>query len=119
MLRNSSWHQGRESDKPRRAGRPDGATYGGPTMPNAVFEAVRTVLAVRQYQDKEVADDLVRRVVEAGRLTASGSNRQPWHFVVVRDPEALQRLGRLVRTGPYIAGCAFAVVVANESDNPL
>ena len=39
-------------------------------MPNPVFDAVRTVLAVREYQDKGVADDVVRRVAEAGRLTA-------------------------------------------------
>jgi len=88
-------------------------------MPNPVFDAVRTVLAVREYQDKRVADDVVRRVAEAGRLTASGQNRQPWHFVVVRDRTVLQRLGKQVRTGPYIAGSTFAVVVAIEKDNPL
>src|SRR5207248_3419602 len=89
------------------------------TMPNPVFDAVRTVLAVREYQDKGVADDVVRRVAEAGRLTASGQNRQPWHFVIVRDRTVLQRLGKQVRTGPYVAGSAFAVVVAIEKDNPL
>jgi len=86
-------------------------------MANAVFEAVRTVLAVREYQEKEVAEEVVRRVAEAAHLTASASNLQPWHFVVVRDRETLRRLGRLVRTGPYIAGCAFAVVVAYERDS--
>ena len=75
-------------------------------MPNPVFDAVRTVLAVREYQDKGVADDVVRRVAEAGRLTASGQNRQPWHFVIVRDRTVLQRLGKQVRTGPYVAGSA-------------
>jgi nitroreductase len=86
---------------------------------NPVFEAVRTVLAVRAYQDKGVPEDVIRRVAEAGRLTASASNRQPWHFVVVRNRDALQRLGHLVRTGPYISGSAFAIVVACERENAL
>jgi len=88
-------------------------------MPNPVFEAVRTVLAIREYQDKSVADDVVRTVAEAGRLTASARNLQPWHFVVVRDRGTLQALGRLVRTGPYIANSAFAIVVAIDRSNHL
>ena len=54
-----------------------------------VFDAVRTVLAVRAYEDRPVPDDLVRRIVESGRLTASSMNRQPWHFIVVQDRENL------------------------------
>ena len=80
-----------------------------------VFEAVRTVLAVRRYQDKPVPPDVVRRIVEAGRLTASGSNSQPWHFIVVENRDALRQLGALVRTGPYIAQAPLAVVVAIET----
>lgn len=79
-----------------------------------VFDAVRTVLAVRKYQDKHVPPEVVERIVQAGRLTASASNRQPWHFIVVEDKESLHRLGELARTGPYTAGAAFAVVVAIE-----
>jgi nitroreductase len=43
-----------------------------------VFQAVRTVLAVRDYQEKPVPPDVVRRIVEAGRLTGSSMNGQPW-----------------------------------------
>jgi nitroreductase len=85
---------------------------------NPVFETVRTVLAVREYQDQDLPDDLVHRIAEAGRLTASSINRQPWHFVVVRDRESLRELGRLIHTGPYIASARAAVVVAYERDSP-
>jgi nitroreductase len=86
-------------------------------MSNQVFEAVRTVLAVREYQDKEVPDDVLDRVVEAGHLSASSVNLQPWHFVVVRDRQALRDLGGLVRTGPYIASSEAAIVVAYERES--
>jgi nitroreductase len=79
-----------------------------------VFDAVRTVLAVRAYQDKPVPPDLVRRIVEAGRLTASSQNAQPWHFVVVEDRDTLRQLGALARSGRYIAQAPLAVVVAIE-----
>jgi nitroreductase len=79
-----------------------------------VFEATRTVLAVRHYQDKPVPPDVVRRIVEAGRLTGSSMNRQPWHFIVVENRDMLHQLGALARTGPYIAQAALAIVVAIE-----
>ncbi len=85
-------------------------------MTNPVFEVARAVLAVREYQDKELADEVVRRIAEAGHLTASAANRQPWHFVVVRDRANLQKLGSLVRTGRYISGAAAAVIAAYEKE---
>jgi nitroreductase len=83
-------------------------------MANEVFEAVRTVLAVREYDSKAVPDEVIRRIAEAGHLTASASNLQPWHFIVVRERENLEKLGALVRTGPYIRNAQAAVIVAYE-----
>jgi len=79
-----------------------------------VFDAVRTVLAVRQFQEKPVPEPLVHQIVEAGHLTASSMNGQPWHFIIVEDKETLRQLGALVRTGPYIAQAPLAIVVAME-----
>ncbi|MAT96992.1 MAG: nitroreductase [Anaerolineaceae bacterium] len=83
-----------------------------------VYEAVKTVLAVRSYEAKRVPADVVAQIVEAGRLTASSMNRQPWHFIVVEDPETLHRLGDLARSGPYIAAAPLAIAVAIEKESP-
>ena len=79
-----------------------------------VFEGIRTMLAVRRYQDKPVPEATVRRIVDAGRLTGSAKNLQPWHFVVVQDRETLRRLGALAPSGPYVAEAPLAVVVLVE-----
>ncbi|MGD0709129.1 MAG: nitroreductase family protein [Anaerolineaceae bacterium] len=79
-----------------------------------VYKAVRTVLAVRAYQNKSIAPEIVHRIVEAAHLTASSMNGQPWHFIVVQDKETLKQLGALVRTGPYISQAPLAIVVATE-----
>lgn len=79
-----------------------------------VFDAIRTLLAVRQYQDRPVPEATVQRIVEAGRLTGSAMNAQPWHFIVVQERPMLGQLGRLARSGPYVAQAPLAVVVAVE-----
>lgn len=83
-----------------------------------VFEAVRTLLAVRQYQDTLIPADVVQRIVEAGRLTGSSQNRQPWRFIVVQDRATLGKLGALSRSGPYIAQAPLAIAVVINQTRP-
>ena len=86
-------------------------------MANPVFETVRTVLAVREFEEKPIPDDLLRRIVEAGHLTASSMNLPPWHFVVVTGRDSLRELGGLIGTGRYVASAGAAIVVAYERDS--
>ena len=86
-------------------------------MAHPVFETVRTVLAVREFEDRPIPDDLLNRIVEAGRLTASSLNLQPWHFVLVKNREGLRELGAHIGTGRYVATSAAAIVVAYERDS--
>jgi nitroreductase len=79
-----------------------------------VYEAVKTVLAVRSYQSKPIPPEVTRRIVEAAHLTASSMNRQPWHFVVVEDLQTLKKLGELATHGPYIAQAPLAIAVVIE-----
>src|SRR2546430_11898116 len=88
-------------------------------MAKQAYEAARTVMAVREYQDKEVPEEALRRIVEAAHLTASASNAQPWHFILVRRRDGLRKLGSLIRTGPYVAGAAAAVIVADAKGESL
>ncbi len=77
-----------------------------------VFEAIRTLLAVRSYKDTPVSQPIIERILEAGRLTASAMNRQPWHFIVVQDRDTLRALAQIAKSGPYIADAPLAIVVA-------
>jgi nitroreductase len=78
------------------------------------FDAVRTLLAVRAYQDTPIPQDVVQRILEAGRLTGSGSNKQRWNFIVIQDKEMIRKLGQMAPSGPYLSQAPLAVVVAIE-----
>lgn len=84
-----------------------------------VYDAIRTVLAVREFQVKPVPDAVIEKIIEAARLTASSRNGQPWHFVVVKERETLVKMGAAVSSGPYIAQAAFAVAVAVDKESPF
>jgi nitroreductase len=74
-------------------------------------EAVRTLLAVREYDDRPIAEESVRRILEAAQLTGSSRNRQQWDFVAIQDKQTLQRIGASATTGKFIAGAALAIAV--------
>ena len=82
-----------------------------------VYEALRTIVAVRKFQDTPVPNDLIHRIVEAARVTSSSRNLQPWQFIVVKDRATLKQLGELATTGTYTADAAFAIVVAYEKES--
>ena len=46
----------------------------------------------RAYSNKPVSRDDLIKICEAGRLTPSGCNAQPWKFMVVDEPEAKEKL---------------------------
>jgi nitroreductase len=83
-----------------------------------VFEAVQTVLAVRQFKSDPIPADVVREIVEAGHLTASSMNGQPWHFIIVEDAAMLGQLGAIARSGPYITQAPLAIIVAVQKSSP-
>ena len=84
-----------------------------------VSEAIRTVLAVREFQDKPVPDNIVNKIIESARLTGSSMNGQPWHFIVIRKRESLVKIGSAVSSGKYTAQSAFAIAVAVDKSSPF
>ncbi len=60
-----------------------------------LYEAMRTLRAVRRLRRDPIPDDVLRRVLEAASWAPTGGNVQPWRVVVVRDPARKRRLGEL------------------------
>jgi len=60
-----------------------------------VYEAMRSLRAVRRLRPDPVPDDVLYRVVEAASWAPTGGNVQPWRVVVVRDTGKLVQLGGL------------------------
>ena len=71
------------------------------------LEAIRKRRSIRRYTDAAIPKADLETIVDAGRLAATGSNRQPWDFVVVTDLTVIQQFKV---AGAWI-GTAGAVIV--------
>jgi nitroreductase len=54
---------------------------------------LRRLRAVRDYTSEPVSEQTIEAILEVGRWTGTGGNRQPTEVVVVRDPETKRKLG--------------------------
>ncbi len=66
----------------------------------------------RRYSDRPLPEEVVRRILDAGRVAGSSRNRQLWRFAAVSDRTLLERLAETVRAPENVRECALAVVVA-------
>jgi nitroreductase len=80
--------------------------------------AIRTSLTVREYdQSRTVPIDTIRNILDAGRMTPSARNLQPWHFVAVTDKSLLQSMGKLATSGRYLSDSSFCIAVVTDPEN--
>ena len=79
-------------------------------------EAIKQRRSVRDYKDIPVPEDKLLKVLEAARLAPSGSNRQPWKFVVVKDSKTRQKLAKAAMEQTWIA--TAPVVIAAVATMP-
>jgi len=56
------------------------------------LEAIRKRRSVRKYTGEPIPREDLKKIVDAGRLAATGNNQQPWDFIVVTDREMIERL---------------------------
>ena len=58
----------------------------------SLFEAIHTQRAIRRFSSEPVPDGMIDRMIEAAIRAPSGTNSQPWAFLVIRDPETKRQV---------------------------
>lgn len=72
-----------------------------------VMELIQTRQSCRSYQDKPVSREDLIQMVEAGRLSPSACNAQPWKFLIIDEPDAKAKLCDALVVEGGATGCAW------------
>jgi nitroreductase len=81
-----------------------------------VLEAIKKRQSVRSYQDKEIPEDVLQQVLEAGRLAPSANNKQHWKFIVVKDKDLRKKLVPACKNQKFVGEAP--VIIAGCGTNP-
>lgn len=79
-----------------------------------VFDTVKAKRAVRTFRDERLPDEIVERILNAGRLSGSAKNMQPWHFVAVQRRATLRDLSECGAFAGHLAGAALGVALVTR-----
>lgn len=89
-----------------------------------LYDVIKKRKSVRKFKTVPIADEVINRILDAGRMAPSAKNIQPWHFIVVRDPEMKKKVAEACRNQYFIAdadtiicGCAFEKVAWGRMGN--
>lgn len=79
-----------------------------------VVTAIRNRRSIRKYKSTEVEPEKVDTILQAGRWAPSASNKQPWHFIVVRDQEMRKKFAEAHAYGRFMAESPVVIVVLGD-----
>jgi len=75
-----------------------------------MISEIRTRRSIRKYTGQPVSDEHVMQLLESARLAPSGSNTQPWHFIVVRSEAMRQQLAKIAHNQRWMADAPVHIV---------
>ncbi len=78
------------------------------------FEVIRSRRSCREFLDKPVSGKDIETCLEAARLAPSGTNAQPWRFLVARTPETRAALAEAGHNQPCLAQAPVITVLLGD-----
>ncbi len=87
---------------------------------DTVFDVIKKRRSIRHFDSKKIPDDLMERILEAGRWAPSGANAQPWRFIVVTKKETLEAIARncfyTIFKSRHVGEAGAVVVICADPD---
>ncbi len=78
------------------------------------MEAILSRRSIRKYSREDVPDDLVRELLKAAMSAPSAGNEQPWHFLVIRDRQTLDKIPGIHPYAEMIREAPVAILVCGD-----
>jgi len=78
------------------------------------FLAIASKRDERRYAERPVPEEVVQRILDAGRLSGNSQNKQIWRFVVVEDPARRERLADAVYAPANVRGAALVIGITGR-----
>ncbi|HOK79580.1 MAG TPA: nitroreductase family protein [bacterium] len=78
---------------------------------NELLRVIKSRRSVRNFIQKEIPENIVKDIVDCGRLAPTARNLQPWTFVVIRKKETLAELADITDYGKFLADASCCILV--------
>ncbi len=81
-----------------------------------LFEALRSRRSIRSYTAEPVSDEVLAQLLDVAMLAPSAGNQQPWHFVVIRDRQKLDKVPGFHPSSKMVLKSTIAILVCGDPE---
>ena len=81
-----------------------------------ILEAIFTRRSIRKFTGEPVTEDQLNLILKAGFHAPSAHNRQPWHFVVIRDEEKIDAMSQIHPYAKMAPSAGCIIIVCGDKD---
>ena len=81
-----------------------------------LMEGLLTRRSVRQYQDKKIDKETIKKIIKAAQYSPSAHNMQPWEFLVIEDKTFMEELRYIQRWTSFAKNASCVVIVCGDTD---
>lgn len=81
-----------------------------------VLKEIQERFSTRSFSDRQIPDEILNEILEAGRLAPSWINTQPWHFIVVRDARNKGLLSQMANGQKHVENAPVVIICCGDKD---
>ena len=78
------------------------------------MEAILTRRSVRKYSKKRLSKKIIKELLEAAMYAPSAGNEQPWHFIIINDPQILSKVPSFHNHAQMLNDASIAILVCGD-----
>ena len=82
--------------------------------PKEFLEFIKSRRSIRAFESKDIPEEHIKMILEAGQWAPSASNRQPWEFIVVKNHEVREKLAKAASYGRFIKQASVVVAIIGK-----
>jgi nitroreductase len=80
-------------------------------------ELIKSLRSVRLFSPREIPDDVLLDILDAGRWTGSAKNSQPWDLIVVKNRPTLEALAKCGQFAGHLAYAPLAIALVMRGED--
>jgi nitroreductase len=80
------------------------------------LDAILTRRSIRRFNNHEIPEEKIRKILEAGMSAPSAMDKRPWHFIIIKNKNALEDMSRLSTHSFMIKEASLAILVCGDMD---
>lgn len=81
-----------------------------------ILNIIHTRRSIRRFRDKPISENLITKILEAAMTAPSAHNQQPWHFIVIDDPELKNKIPEFHQYAQMTKDAPIGILVCGNTE---